>query len=50
VPETKAVRDVKAAKEVDWQAEYAYIGRDLRQLAIVSGLLFALLLVGGLFI
>ena len=42
--------EVKSTKEYDWQAEAVYIGKDLRQLAIVSAILFALLLIGGLFI
>ncbi|HXF62461.1 MAG TPA: hypothetical protein VNK95_12650 [Caldilineaceae bacterium] len=42
--------EAKTTQEIDWQTEYAYIGKDLRQLAIVSTILFALLLIGGLFI
>jgi hypothetical protein len=42
--------EAKSSKEMAWQVEYAYIGKDLRQLGIVSGVLFALLLIGGLFI
>jgi hypothetical protein len=35
------------AKTLDWQAEYAYVFRDLRQLGIVSVTIFAVLLLAG---
>jgi hypothetical protein len=39
-----------AQAAVDWDREYAYISKDLRQLAIVSTALFAALLILGWFI
>ncbi len=42
--------ELRAPKAVDWDAEYHYIIADLRQLLIISALLFAGLLVVGLFI
>jgi hypothetical protein len=39
-----------AAPAVDWDKEYHYILKDLRQLGIVSGVLVVLLLVAGFFI
>ncbi|MCC6168499.1 MAG: hypothetical protein IT329_14850 [Caldilineaceae bacterium] len=38
---------VPAAPAVNWDEEYHYILKDLRQLGIVSALLFVLLLVTG---
>ena len=41
---------VKNVDEVDWQKEYVYVFSDLRQLVLVSGILFALILIAGFFI
>jgi hypothetical protein len=40
----------KAARAVDWQAEYGYVMNDLRYLGLVSAALFVLLLVLGFFL
>jgi hypothetical protein len=39
--------ETRPAQAVDWRTEYAYVLRDLRQLAIVSATIFALLLIAG---
>jgi hypothetical protein len=33
---------------IDWRTEYAYVHKDLRQLGVVSAILFGLLLLVGL--
>lgn len=40
----------KSSDVVDWQSEYGYVVSDLRRLLIVSGLLFAAIIVAGFFI
>jgi hypothetical protein len=35
---------------IDWQREYADVGRDLRKLLIVSATLFALIVIAGFFV
>jgi hypothetical protein len=42
--------EMRGAREIDWASEYAYVFADIRQLLIVSGLLFAGLLVVGFFL
>lgn len=39
----------KGSDSVDWKKEYAYVDKDLRQLAIVSAVLFAVIIGIGLF-
>jgi hypothetical protein len=45
-----AATETTTTEAIDWQTEYAYVNRDLRQLGIVSAILFGLLLLGGLLI
>ncbi len=40
----------RASKALDWQAQYKYVTSDLRQLLVVSVILFVLLFVAGFFI
>lgn len=40
----------RISKAMDWQAEYKYVTSDLRQLVVVSAILFVLLYVVGFFI
>ena len=40
----------KDSDTVDWKTEYAYVVKDLRQLAIVSAVLFAVIIGIGFFI
>lgn len=47
---TKAVDTVKGSDSVDWKHDYAYVVKDLRQLLIVSVVLFALVIGVGLLI
>ena len=50
-PETAAaeVEEVRAARAVDWQTEYKYVINDIRQLFIISAVLFVMLFVVGIF-
>lgn len=45
-----APSQARAANEIDWQEEYAYVFRDLRHLTVISVAIFALLLIIGYFI
>lgn len=40
----------RVSKAMDWQTQYKYVTGDLRQLLIVSIIIFALLFVAGFFI
>jgi hypothetical protein len=40
----------RVSKAMDWEAQYKYVTSDLRQLLIVSIIIFALLFVVGFFI
>ena len=39
--------ETRPAQAVDWRTEYAYVLKDLRQLAIVSATILVLLLIAG---
>ncbi len=47
---TKTVDSAKGSDSVDWKHDYAYVVKDLRQLLIVSVVLFALVIGVGLLI
>jgi hypothetical protein len=49
-PASVAATETPATEAIDWQTEYAYVHKDLRQLVIISAILFGLLLLGGLLI
>jgi len=44
-----AATEVATADAVDWHSEYDYVLRDLRTLLIVSAVLFAVIILIGLF-
>ena len=41
---------LEGRETVDWQHLYGYVGRDLRKLLIVSGILFAAIIIIGFFL
>lgn len=47
---TSVTDSVKGTDSVDWKSEYTYVGKDLRQLLIVSVVLFALVIGIGMLI
>jgi hypothetical protein len=47
---TMEAEEVRAGRRVDWQKEFVYINKDLRQLFIVTAILFVLLIGGGFFL
>ena len=40
----------RTSEQVDWKTEYGYVFKDLRYLGIVSGVLFAAIIVLGFFL
>lgn len=42
--------EIHASRMVDWQKEMKYINKDLRELMIVTSILFVLLFVVGFFL
>lgn len=40
----------RTSEQVDWKTEYGYVFKDLRYLGIVSGILFAAIVVIGFFL
>lgn len=40
----------RTSEQVDWKTEYGYVFKDLRYLGIVSGVLFAAIVVIGFFL
>jgi len=40
----------RTSEQVDWKTEYGYVFKDLRYLGIVSGVLFAVIVVLGFFL
>ncbi len=40
----------RTSEQIDWKAEYGYVFKDLRYLGIVSGILFATIVVIGFFL
>jgi hypothetical protein len=49
-PSAAPVAEPQVVQTIDWEAEYAHVGRDLRQLLIVSAILFAFIMIAGFFI
>jgi hypothetical protein len=49
-PSDEAVVAPRATHTIDWQTEYAHVGRDLRKLFIVSATLLALIVIAGFFV
>jgi hypothetical protein len=47
---TMEAEEVRAGRRVDWQNEFVYINKDLRQLFVVTIILFVLLFVVGFFL
>jgi hypothetical protein len=47
---TADAEEVRVYREVDWAGEYHHVFSDIRHLLVVSGVLFALLLVVGFFL
>ncbi|MCC6453419.1 MAG: hypothetical protein IT328_00605 [Caldilineaceae bacterium] len=47
---TMEAEEVRAGRRVDWANEFVYINKDLRQLFIVTIILFVLLFVVGFFL
>ncbi len=41
---------VVAAQTMNWREEYAHVVRDLRTLLLVSGVLFAIIIITGFFV
>lgn len=41
---------VAAAKTLDWREEYVHVVRDLRTLLLVSGVLFAIIIIASFFV
>jgi hypothetical protein len=46
---TSAPAAVKVFETTNWQQEYAYVAGDLRRLFIISGILFAVIVLAGIF-
>lgn len=44
------VEPVASTQALDWREEYAHVVRDLRALLIVSGVLFAIIIITGFFV
>ena len=47
---TVTQESVAAAKTLDWREEYAHVVRDLRTLLLVSGVLFAIIIITSFFV